>query len=477
MKKNFRVFAFLFLSFLILNPISSIATSGPQSFAPVVEKLLPAVVNISTTTIIKQRRYDRRRQFPQGHPFEEFFKEFNERHGGSRQRKKRGRAGGSGFVIDPSGLIVTNNHVIEDAEEIQVTFQNDLVLDAKVIGRDEKTDLALLKVESDKPLPYVKWGNSDIVRVGDWVLAIGNPFGLGGTVTSGIVSARARVLGTGPYDDFIQTDASINKGNSGGPMFNTNGEVIGINTAIYSPSGGNVGIGFAIPSNMAKIVIDQLNEYGVTKRGWIGVVIQEISPEIAETLELKETQGALISKVEKASPADKAGVKAGDVILSFDGQKVKKMRDLPRIVVKTAIGKKVKLVVWRDKQEKTLELTVGQRAEDIASLEKQKHQDGNETHLPEMGISLASATSELKQLYDIKDDFEGVVVTDVTAGSGAARRGIDKGDILLQINQKDVNKPSDAVSIIKAAKDRGRSKVLVLVYKNQSTLFVAVPIK
>jgi serine protease Do len=367
----------------------AVARGAPDSFADLSASLLPAVVNISSTQATQQRA-DRGGpevpSFPPGSPFEQFFKDFLERNrpgqegrrGGREQDGPRegqrspgtppgGRATslGSGFVIDPAGYIVTNNHVIDGADEISVTFTDNTTLKAKLVGKDERVDLALLKVETDKPLRAVPFGDSDASRVGDWVLAIGNPFGLGGSVTAGIVSARGRDIRQGPYDDFIQTDASINRGNSGGPLFNMDGQVIGINTAIYSPSGGSVGIGFSVPSNLAKSVVAQLREFGRARRGWLGVRIQQITPDIAESVGLKETQGAMIAGVNEGGPADNAKIRAGDVILKFNNQDVKDMRALPRIVAETAIGKDVPVEVWRDSKRITLQAAVGELPEDV----------------------------------------------------------------------------------------------------------------
>jgi serine protease Do len=324
------------------------ARAAPESFADLAEKLLPSVVNISTTQLTKkQGRGLEVPQFPPGSPFEEFFRDFFDRNRPDSQPRKS-TALGSGFIVDPAGYVVTNYHVIENAEEITVILQDDTNLKAKIIGRDTKTDLALLKVEPTKPLPAVKWGDSDKSRVGDWVVAIGNPFGLGGTVTAGIISARKRNINSGDYDSFLQTDASINRGNSGGPMFNLKGEVIGVNTAIFSPSGGSIGIGFAIPARQASLIVNQLRKYGRTRRGWLGVRIQTVTDQIAESLELEGAGGALVAGVTKDGPAEAAGLKAGDVVLSFDGRKVKQMRELPRIVAETPIEKEVKLKVWRN---------------------------------------------------------------------------------------------------------------------------------
>ena len=330
-------------------PVPAVAAGGPgpDGFADLAARLLPAVVNVSTTQTLKKEDMPDMPQFPPGSPFDEFFKDFMERQKGQDATPRKVTALGSGFIIDPSGLVVTNNHVIDDAEQITVILHDTQAFKAKIVGRDTKADLALLKIEVPTKLPFVQFGDSDGARVGDWVIAIGNPFGLGGTVTAGIVSARARDINAGPYDDFIQTDASINKGNSGGPLFNMKGEVIGINTAIFSPSGGSIGIGFSIPSNEAKPVLADLQKYGKTRRGWLGVRIQSVTPDIAESLGLKEQKGALVAGTTPDGPAEKAGIKAGDVILTFDGKDVVDMRRLPRIVAETGIDKDVDVQLWR----------------------------------------------------------------------------------------------------------------------------------
>ena len=346
------------------------ARSAPDSFADLAEELLPTVVNVITSQKIEETtETEGQPQIPQGENFEEFFRDFFERRGGGRQpeQPRRGGAQGSGFIIDSAGLIVTNNHVIEGADEVAVRLQDGTVLEAKVIGADEKTDLALLKVETDIKLPATSWGSSDESRIGDWVLAIGNPFGLGGSVSAGIISAHSRDIGSGPYDSFIQTDAAINRGNSGGPLFNMDGKVIGVNSAIYSPSGGSVGIGFSIPSVMAQHIIEQLRENGEVKRGWLGVQIQTVTEELAEGLRLDEPSGALVSSVSKGGPAEKAGVKVGDVILEFNNRKVPEMRKLPRMVAETPIGREVDVVVWRKGKKKTVSVDLGQLPDDVVA--------------------------------------------------------------------------------------------------------------
>ena len=340
-------------------PGAALARTAPESFADLADRLLPAVVNVSTTQVVEGSAGIELPQLPPGSPFEEFFKEFMERNQPKQQQRRRATSLGSGFFIDNAGHVVTNNHVIQDADEISVILHDDTRLEAKVIGRDAKTDIAVLKVEPHGKLAPVKFGDSDNIRVGDWVVAIGNPFGFGGTVTAGIISARGRDINAGPYDDFLQTDASINRGNSGGPMFNLDGEVIGINTAIFSPSGGSVGIGFAIPSNSARGVIQQLIEHGQVRRGWLGVRIQSVTEEIADALGLKEAAGALVAGVIPGGPAEKAKLKDGDVILEFDGKPIGQMRRLPRLVADTDVGKTVPIKVWRDGRALTMKVEVG----------------------------------------------------------------------------------------------------------------------
>ena len=355
------------------------ARAAPDSFADLAAKLLPAVVNISSTQAAQARAGapgagPEIPMFPPGSPFEQFFKDFLNRNrpGGpageattSRRPDRRMQSLGSGFIIDASGLVVTNNHVIDGADEITVTLQDNTSLKAKVLGRDETGDIALLQVKPDKPLPAVQFGDSDTERVGDWVLAIGNPFGLGGTVTAGIVSARGRDIRQGPYDDFIQTDAAINRGNSGGPLFNMDGQVIGMNTAIYSPSGGSIGIGFSIPANMVKAVVAQLKDFGHPRRGWLGVRIQQVTPDIAESLGLKDASGAMVAGVNDGGPADKAKIRNGDIILKFNNQDVKEMRSLPRIVADSEVGKSVPVLLWRDGKEVTVQATLAEKPDDV----------------------------------------------------------------------------------------------------------------
>jgi serine protease Do len=381
---------------------------------------------------------------------------------------RRAQSLGSGFIIDPSGIVVTNNHVIDGADEITVILHDDTSLKATLIGRDERSDIAVLQVHSDKPLPALSFGDSDKERVGDWVLAIGNPFGLGGSVTAGIVSARGRNIEQGPYDNFIQTDAPINKGNSGGPLFNMDGEVIGINTAIYSPSGGSIGIGFAIPANMAKTVVEQLRKFGHARRGWLGVRIQQVTPDIAESLGLKEPSGAMVAGVNGDGPADKAKVQNGDIILKFNDQDVKEMRNLPRIVAETDIGKQVPIVVWRNGKEVTLTATVGEMPEDdttkvAAATPSGKPAPAKPLELSGLGLKLAPITPDARDKYQLGQDQKGVVITEVVPGTPAADKGLKAGDVIVEVQQEEVNSPTDVQERVDRVRKSSRKSVLMLV--------------
>lgn len=483
-----RVIAGLFVVLLLGH--QALARSAPDSFADLAQRLLPAVVNISTAQVIEDRGQGDF-PFPPGSPMDKF-RDFFERdlpqgrnRGDDEPRRRRSTSLGSGFIIDTNGngesYVITNNHVIEDADEVTVILQDDTKLKAEIIGRDAKTDLAVLKVHSDTPLPSVGFGDSDGIRVGDWVLAIGNPFGLGGSVTAGIISARGRDINAGPYDDFLQTDASINRGNSGGPMFNMKGEVIGINTAIYSPSGGSVGIGFAIPTSTAKPVIDQLINSGSVSRGWLGVHIQHVSEEIAEGLGLDTPRGALVSSVADGGPSARAGIETGDVILSFDGKKIAEMRELPRVVASTPVGKKVKVEVWRDGARKALSVVLG----DLARGEEQLASNDNDAptrsaqseEIETLGLTVSTITRELRQRYDLKEDAPGVVVTAVDGNGPAADKGIRAGDVIVEVAQEDVASPADVADQVAEAKRRGRKTVLVLIEGQNGLRFVAVKLK
>jgi len=463
---------------LLLAAVPGLAR-GPASVADVAEGLQDAVVNISTTqTLQGPGEPGPMRKGPKGSPFEEFFDDFFEDEGPDGMPRKVSSLG-SGFVIDPSGLIVTNNHVIEGADEIIVNFIDGSKLKVtKILGHDPKTDLALLKVEPKEPLKAVSFGNSSAMRVGDWVMAIGNPFGLGGSVTVGIISATKRDINAGPYDDFIQTDAAINRGNSGGPLFNMEGEVIGVNTAIISPTGGSIGIGFAVPSNTATKVLSQLKEYGETRRGWLGVHVQSVTEEIAEGLGLVEPMGALVASVAPDGPAAAAGIEAGDVILDFDGQEINSMRDLPRAVVGTAIDKDVPVKLLRGGKTLNVTVKIGRLPEDEA-----EEEDEIEETLPVapegedlLGLTIAPLTDDLREKYAISDKIEGVVITDVEPDSPAARKNVKAGDVIVEVTQEEVHQPHDVIDRLRAVKRSGRGRVLLLLSDAKGELrFVAVP--
>ena len=449
---------------------------GPQSVADLAEKLQKAVVNISTRQKLKKPKRQQLPSVPEGTPFEEFFREFfNKR----RQQgpRRRPTSLGSGFVIDPSGLIVTNNHVIQGGSEIQVSFHDGTTLKVtKVLGRDPKTDLALLKVEPKKPLTAVTFGNSSVLRVGDWVMAIGNPFGLGGTVTVGIISARNRDIRQGPYDQFLQTDAAINKGNSGGPLFNMKGEVIGVNTAIFSPSGGSIGLGFAVPSDSATLIIDQLKKFGKTRRGWLGVFIQSVTDEIAESLGLGKSRGALVARVTTDSPAAKGGIKTGDIILKFDGKDVESNRTLPRIVARTSIEKDVDVIVIRDGKRQTLKVRIGRLDEETAA-KKAGKPAVKTVKTKVLGLAIAPMSAALRLKYKLAKDAKGVVVTEVDPASDAARNGVKVGDVIVEVTQVSVAKPGDVVKRIEEIKKSGRKSVLLLISDAKGDMrFIAVPV-
>ncbi len=457
------------------------ARAAPESFADLAQKLLPSVVNISTTAVVG-RGQGRQRilpQLPEGSPFEPFFRDFFDRNR-PQQPQRRATSLGSGFIIDAAGIIVTNNHVIEDADEITVTLHDNRTLKAEVVGRDPKTDLAVLKVESAQALPAVPFGDSDAIRVGDWVVAIGNPFGLGGTVTAGIVSARGRNINSGPYDDFIQTDASINQGNSGGPLFNMAGEVVGINTAIFSPSGTSVGIGFSIPAASAQSVISQLRQYGRTRRGWLGVRIQPVTEEIAESLGLDRPSGALVASVTERSPAEDGEIKAGDIILKFAGRDVDEMRKLPRIVAETEIDKAVPVEVWRDGKKITTTVTVGELDEgnkEVASADPARDAGEIGDHsVAELGITLSRINGAAREKFSLKNQARGVVVVGVEPNGAAAEKNLRAGDVIVEVSQDEVRSPEDVDQKIKEAKEAGRKSILLLVEGQSGLRFVALRI-
>ncbi|MBM3485232.1 MAG: DegQ family serine endoprotease [Alphaproteobacteria bacterium] len=461
---------------------------APDSFADLAERLLPSVVNISTTQVVRGRERGPGQgqgpgleipRFPPGSPFEEFFREFFDRQQRRDTPERRATSLGSGFIIDPAGVIITNNHVIAEADEISVTLQDNTNLKARMVGRDQMTDLAVLKVDPPKPLPAVRFGDSDRSRVGDWVLAIGNPFGLGGSVTAGIISARSRDINSGPYDDFIQTDASINRGNSGGPMFNLAGEVIGVNTAIYSPSGGSVGIGFAIPANLAKPIVAQLQEFGRARRGWIGVRIQTVTEEIAQGLGLDGVNGALVANLTEGGPAEKAKIEVGDVILKFNGKDINEMRTLPRVVAETPVGRAVPIEVWRKGRKVALQVAVGEFPEDekvAAASSRPDAPSGGGPSVATLGLVLEPMSPDLRSRFKLPDVTDGVVVTKVEDDSPAAERRIRPGDIIRKIGpeQEVVKTPNQVRQKVENARKAKMKTILVLLETEGNQRFVAL---
>jgi len=459
------------------------ARPGPDGFSDLVEKVKPAVVNIATTRRAPTQGTPSQFQLPpglRGSPFEEFLKRFGQPGPDSDEDGEPsgpGQALGSGFLIDAGGYVVTNNHVIKGADKVEVTLSDGRKFDAKVIGRDDKTDVALVKVESDKPLPFVPWGDSDKAKVGDWIMAVGNPFGLGGTVTAGIVSARGRDIQSGPFDDFLQIDAPINRGNSGGPTFNMNGEVIGINTAIYSPNGGSIGIGFAIPASVARPIVEDLKTKGHVDRGWLGVGIQPMTPEIAQSLGLMEPEGALVLNVTPGSPAAKAGMKQGDVVRSVDGKPVKEFRDLARLVAGAGPDRSVTLNVWRDGRDVSTSVSLARMPTDqTASAEEPARGVPNARTAARLGASLAPLTREARERLQLPEDAKGAVVVDVKREGAAAQAGLRPGDVIARIGDKTVTGPGDVIETLNAAGKENRKSVLMLVKRQGSDRFVAVPL-
>ena len=456
-----KVKIFLFSVVFFLNLLSnSFSQNIPSSFADLAERLMPSVVNISTTTTVTTQSNPFPFQFPPGSPFEDMFKEFG------APQERQSAALGSGFIIDEKGIVITNNHVIQDADDIIVRVDGDKDYKAKVIGADPLSDIAVLQLKTKEKFTPVKFGNSDKARIGDWVIAIGNPFGLGGTVTSGIISARNRSIGLTRYEDYIQTDASINSGNSGGPLFDMNGDVIGINTAILGRSG-SIGIGFSIPSNNAKLVIDQLIKFGETKRGWLGVRIQDVTKEIADVEKLDEPRGALVASVAKNSPSDKAGVKAGDIILEFDGEKIQQMKELPIIVAKTEVGKKVKVKIWRNKKEifKTIVLGRLETSEDFKVAEK--NTPIKELEVEKLKITVRKLTKEDIKSRNLPNQTSGLVITKIENNSPLFN-SIKVNSVILEAQKKKIKNVNDLNEIVNQVLKSNQKTILLVIYNDQN---------
>jgi len=456
---------FLFLAFIFTFSFSTLSNSQsvPASFADLAERLMPSVVNISTTQTVTTTSNPFPFQFPPGSPFEDMFKEF-----GTPQERKSS-ALGSGFIIDEKGIVVTNNHVIQDAEDIIVRVNGDQEYKAKVVGADPLSDIAVLQLETKDKFTPVAFGDSDKARIGDWVIAIGNPFGLGGTVTSGIISARNRSIGLSRYEDYIQTDASINSGNSGGPLFDMNGDVIGINTAILGRNG-SIGIGFSIPANSAKIVIDQLIEFGETKRGWLGVRIQDVSQEIADVEKLDEPRGALVASVAENSPSDKAGIKAGDIILEFNGVKINQMKELPAIVAKTKVGKKVKVKVWRNQKEITKNVLLGrlETSEDFKVSEKKEPVEKQTSEIESLKITVRLLNNEDIKTRKLPNQITGLVVTKIENDSPLKNTTLAVNDVITEAQKKKIKSINDLREVTQKVINSNQQTILLAIYNNQN---------
>ncbi len=462
------------LALLLLQAAGLRAAPAPESFSGLIDRVGPAVVNITTSTTIATQEGPGP-MVPEGSPLEDFFRDFLDRRDGPQMPPRRGQSLGSGFVISGDGYIVTNNHVIAEADEVLVEFVSGRELEATIVGRDANTDIALLKVEAEGDLPFVSFGDSDRMKVGDWVLAIGNPLGQGHSASAGIVSARNRSL-AGAYDDYIQTDAAINRGNSGGPLFNMEGQVVGVNTAILSPDGGSIGIGFSMASNVVDSVIDQLKEFGETRRGWLGVRIQDVTGDVAEAMGLTATAGALVSDVPEG-PARDAGIEAGDVIVTFDGTPVANTRELVRVVAETAVGKTVPVEVIRDGETRMIDVTLGRREEAEGTVPATALPDAPESLEGEvLGMTLSGLTGELRAQLGLDADAEGLVVMDVAPDSGAYDKGMRAGDLIVEAGQEPVSTIAGFEDRIAAARDAGRKSLLLLVRRDGDPRFVALGI-
>jgi serine protease Do len=478
----------------VLGSVPALAR-GPDGIADVAEKVIDAVVNISTSQTVEAKGGEGRGvmpQLPPGSPFEEFFDDFFKNRKGPGGGPKGGDRGGdlqprktnslgSGFIVDTAGIVVTNNHVIADADEINVILNDGTKIKAELVGVDKRTDLAVLKFHPTKPLVAVKFGDSDKLRLGEWVIAIGNPFSLGGTVTAGIVSARNRDINSGPYDSYIQTDAAINRGNSGGPLFNLDGEVIGVNTLIISPSGGSIGIGFAVPSKTVTGVVDQLRQFGELRRGWLGVRIQQVTDEIAESLNIKPARGALIAGIDDKGPAKPAGIEPGDVVVKFDGKDIKEPKDLSRIVADTPVGKEVEVIVIRKGAEQTRKVTLG-RLEDgdkaVQASAKSQPEPEKPVTQKALGLDLATLSKDLRTRYKIKDSVKGVVITNVDGSSDAAEKRLSPGEVIIEVAQEAVSNAADVKKRVDQLKKDGKKSVLLLVANADGELrFVALSVQ
>jgi serine protease Do len=479
-------------------PLSQGAPTLPQqSFAPLVKRVLPAVVNISVTEksgpeMMGYNMPEQFRRMPEqfrGSPFEDFMRRFFDHdhdgedggdmpgpfsQGPGEERVGKRIALGSGFIVDPSGVVVTNNHVVAESSKVEVVLQDNSRYPARVLGRDPRTDIAVLKIKADKPLPYVVFGDSNAAQVGDWVIAVGNPFGLGGSVTTGIISARGRDIHSGQFDDYLQIDAPINRGNSGGPTFNSNGEVIGINTAIYSPNGGSVGIGFAVPSNVAKHVVAQIEQHGKVTRGWLGVQIQEVTPAIAASLGIEGDHGAIVANVTPGSPAARAGLKQGDVILSFNGTELKQMRDLPRLVATASPDATAPIAVWRNGQKRDLNVTIGEAPENPQTASARSSDRGNEERADALGMRFAELTPQLRRQMRLGRDVQGVVIAGIERGSLADSFGLSRGDVLMSINQEPVTDPDDAAQKLRKIAKSPQRNALLLLNRNGTVRYLGI---
>ena len=475
LQMTLKVVAVLVL--LALQAVAASAQDRPASFADLAEEVSPAVVNITTSTTIASSTDRGFPQLPEGAPFQDFFDEFFNRDGERPRRPRQSQSLGSGFVISDDGFIVTNNHVIENADEIMIEFFFGLTLEARIVGTDPATDIALLKVDHDEPLPHVPWGDSEATRVGDWVIAVGNPLGQGFSVSSGIISARGRAL-QGNFDDYLQTDAAINRGNSGGPLFNMDGEVVGVNTAILSPTGGSIGIGFAMSSNVAERVVEQLREHGATRRGWLGVRIQDVDADMADALGLDKAAGAMVTEVMEG-PAGEAGIRSGDVITRFDGGDVTDTRELVRRVADAGVGNAVEVVVMRDGSEETLSVTLGLRDEDRLAGRSAPRQAPGAPPAPVqmLGMELAELTAEMRDDMELSPGVSGLVVREVAPGSDADSKGVRPGDVITEAGQEPVATIAEFEAQVDAAREAGRRNLLLMVRRGDDPRFVALSLE